>query len=82
MGTDSQSCYLSDGIYVYLRDPGTIVKKKNRKRHVKDGCPKSERGRRKFKDGVKINDIPYVGADFAEGTDYTSYYMGSGKAEL
>ena len=79
MGTDS---YISgDGVYIYMRDPGTEVIKKNRKRHVKDGCPKSERGKPKYKDGVKIDEIPYIGADFAEGIDYTSYYVGSGEAK-
>lgn len=68
MGSDSQNCYLSDGVYIYLRDPGTEIKKKNRKRHVKDGCPKSERGRRKFKDGVKIETIPEL-----TEIDYTTF---------
>lgn len=33
----------SDGVVVMI-DPGTRPKKKNRKRHVKDGAPKSMRG--------------------------------------
>lgn len=32
-----------DGITVLI-DPGTVTKKKNRKRHAKDGAPKSMRG--------------------------------------
>lgn len=35
-----------DGIVCFI-DPGTETKKKNRVRHVKDGCPKSERGKPK-----------------------------------
>lgn len=33
-----------DGIVTYV-DPMTHVTKKNRKRHIKDGAPKKERGR-------------------------------------
>lgn len=33
-----------DGITV-LVDPGTVKTKKNRHRHIKDGAPKSERGK-------------------------------------
>lgn len=33
----------SDGVVVMI-DPGTRPKKKNRKRHIKDGAPKSMRG--------------------------------------
>lgn len=34
-----------DGSVVFV-DPGTRVAKKNRRRHVKDGAPKSMRGKR------------------------------------
>ena len=33
-----------DGTICFI-DPSTEVKKKNRHRHIKDGCPKSERGK-------------------------------------
>lgn len=36
---------LNDGFMVSVIEPNTEVKKKNRRRHVKDGCPKSERGK-------------------------------------
>lgn len=32
-----------DGTVIFI-DPGTEKKKKNRKRHIKDGAPKSMRG--------------------------------------
>ena len=35
-----------DGVNVFI-DPMTRVTKKNRKRHIKDGAPKSERGRKR-----------------------------------
>jgi hypothetical protein len=38
-----RSLELPDGVVVMI-DPGTETKKKNRKRHVKDGAPKSMRG--------------------------------------
>lgn len=40
-----------DGVVTFV-DAGTRVTKKNRKRHVKDGTPKKERG----KAGVKVFD--------------------------
>ena len=40
---DMRTTELPDGVVVMI-DPGTETKKKNRKRHVKDGAPKSVRG--------------------------------------
>ena len=42
---------------LYFRDPGTVKKKKNRHRHVKDGCPKSERGKVRFGEGIPFQEV-------------------------
>ena len=57
-----------DDVVIFARDPGTEVRKKNRKRHAKDGCPKSERGKPKF-------DKPFQSVTLGEfhETDYTAF---------
>lgn len=42
---------------LYFRDPGTVKKKKNRHRHTKDGCPKSERGKVRFGKGIPFQEV-------------------------
>lgn len=62
-----------DDVVIFARDPGTEVRKKNRKRHVKDDCPKSERGKPKF-------DKPFQSVTLGEfhETDYTAFAKTSG----
>ena len=45
---------------LYFRDPGTVKKKKNRHRHMKDGCPKSERGKPHFGEGIPFQEVKLI----------------------
>lgn len=45
---------------LYFRDPGTVKKKKNRHRHVKEGTPRSERGKLHFSGGIPIKDVKVI----------------------
>ncbi len=63
MGSNDETRYRMetgpDGVVIFV-DPGTRVTKKNRHRRIKDGAPKSVRGkpRDKWENAIKIDDIP------------------------
>lgn len=56
--TGMRQIVADDGVVTFV-DAGTKVTKKNRKRHVKDGTPKKERGKAGaavFKEAEEVND--------------------------